>query len=362
MAEADSKIERANNPVETPQPKTIKRSHTRFAVMISVPLLLAAITGYFWYTSGRSAETDNAYVQQDKVAVATEVGGKIIAVYVKENQQVKVGDLLYKIDPKPYLISIAQADAQIAQAEVTVGTLRSTLATNDSEIAAARDSVKFAQENYARNDALMRRGFNTRTNMDSAHHNLVQAQQDLQSAQASAAEDRARMATGSANTGQAPAIAAALATKAQAELQLSRTEVRAPVAGTATQMSNLHVGQMLVVGLSAVTIVSSNKSWIEANFKETDLNKMRPGLRANVKIDAYPGMNLKGHVESLGAGTGSEFSILPAQNATGNWVKVTQRVPVRIAIDDKPARPLLAGLSASVTVLFGDSSRVQSGK
>jgi membrane fusion protein, multidrug efflux system len=362
MAEADAKIERAINAAEPAQPKTAKRNRSRFAVMLSLPLLLAAVGAYFWFTSGRTAATDNAYVQQDKVAVATEVGGKVIAVYVKENQTVKEGDLLYKIDPTPYLIAIAQADAQIAQAEVTVGTLRSTLAANDSEIAAARDSVKFAQENYARNDALMRRGFNTRTNMDSAHHNLVQAQQALQSAQASAAEDRARLATGSANTGQAPAIAAALAARAQAELQLSRTQVRAPAAGTATQMSSLHVGQMMVAGLSAVTIVSSSKSWVEANFKETDLNKMRPGQRAEVKIDAYPAMKLKGHVESLGAGTGSEFSILPAQNATGNWVKVTQRVPVRIAIEGRPAQPLIAGLSASITVFFSDGSRVQSGK
>ncbi|MEP7350453.1 MAG: HlyD family secretion protein [Sphingorhabdus sp.] len=358
MAEADAKlIEAEASAADVAQPPKEGGSWGRLALMLSVPLLLAIIGSYFYLTSGRIAETDNAYVQQNKVAIAAEVGGRIVAVYIKENQRVKAGDLLYKIDPQPYQIAIAQADAQIAQAEVQIGTLRSTLASNDSAIAAAHDSVKFAQETYNRNDALMRRGFNTRAAMDSAHHDLVQAQQELATAQAAAAEDQARLATGSAANGQNPEIAAAMATRAQAELQLSRTEVRAPTDGIVTQMSTLQVGQMMVTGLPAVTIVSSGESWVEANFKETDLNKMLPGQKAVVEIDAYPDLKLKGHVESLGAGTGSEFSILPAQNANGNWVKVTQRVPVRIAIDEKSPRPLLAGLSATITVTFNDRTK-----
>lgn len=365
MAEADAKIIEAETPAkdvaQPPQsePKP-KRNWFRLVLMLSVPLALAAVGLYFWLNSGRTAETDNAYVQQDKVAVAAEVGGRIIAVHVKENQKVKAGDILYEIDPQPYRIAIAQADAQIAQAEVQVTTLRSTLASNASSIAAARDSVKFAQENFNRNDALMKRGFNTRANMDAAHHQLVQAQQELQSAQAAAAEDKARLSTGSTTSGQNPAVAAALAAKASAELQLSRTVIRAPADGVATQTSSLQVGAMMVQGLPAVTIVISDKSWVEANFKETDLNKMLVGQKAEIEVDAYPGLKLKGHIESLGAGTGSEFSILPAQNANGNWVKVTQRVPVRIALDEKPSRPLRAGLSATVTVTFADGSKARS--
>lgn len=363
MAEADAKKIEAEAPAtDVAQPPKAKRNWFRLVLMLSVPIALAVMGIYFWMNSGHTAETDNAYVQQDKVSVAAEVGGRIIAVHVKEAQQVKAGDILYEIDPEPYRIAIAQADAQIAQAQVQVTTLRSTLATNVSAIAAARDSVKYAQENYNRNDALMKRGFNTRANMDTAHHNLVQAQQQLQAAEAGAAEDRARLSTGDAAGGQNPAIAAALAAKASAELQLSRTVVRAPADGVATQLSSLQVGAMMVQGLPAVTIVISNKSWVEANFKETDLNKMVVGQRAEVEVDAYPGLKLKGHVESVGAGTGSEFSILPAQNASGNWVKVTQRVPVRIALDEKSARPLRAGLSTSVTVYFDDGTRAKSGK
>lgn len=240
-----------------------------------------------------------------------------------------------------------------------VTTLQSGLASNASAIAAAQDSVRYAQQTYDRNAALMKRGFNTRANMDTANHALVQAKQNLASAQASAAEDRAKLSTGTETGGTNPQIAAALAQKAAAQLNLSRTEVRAPADGIATQTGSLQVGQMMVEGLPALTIVVSDKSWVEANFKETDLNKMLPGQRAEIEVDAYPGLKLKGHVESLGAGTGSEFSILPAQNANGNWVKVTQRVPVRIAIDEKSARPLLAGLSAHTTVYFEDEKKSQ---
>lgn len=339
-----------------------RRKWLRLGIMVSVPLVLLAIGAYFWMTSGRSASTENAYIQQDKVSIAAEVGGRITEVYVKENQHVKVGDLLYRIDAEPYRIAIAQANAQIAQAEVSVAALQQTAATAGSGIQAAQDSVRYAQQNYNRNDELMRRGFNTRANMDEAHHQLVQAQQALAQSQGEAAEDRARLQSGTTTNGQNPAIAAAMAARAQAELNLSRTEIRAPMDGVVTQTSSLQVGQMAVAGLPALTIVGSSKSWVEANFKETDIAKMLPGQRAEIEVDAYPDLKLRGHVESLGAGTGSEFSVLPAQNASGNWVKVTQRVPVRITIDEKSAKPLLAGLTVGVTVHFNDGTSAKAGK
>ncbi|API59871.1 secretion protein HlyD [Tardibacter chloracetimidivorans] len=331
-----------------------KKTWRRWALMLLVPLILLGAGGYMWIGSGRSASTDNAYVRADKVSVSSEVGGRIVAVYVKENQQVKAGDLLYRIDAEPYEIAIAQANAQIAQAQVDIATLRQTYAANTSSIAAARDVVTYAQQTYNRNLALMERGFNTRAKMDEAHHQLVQAEEDLRNAEAEAAEDRARLQSGTTTAGVNPVIAAAIAARDQAELNLARTEVRAPVDGIVTQASRLQLGQMAIEGLPALTIVASKRVWVEANFKETELAKMLPGQRAEIRIDAYPDLKLKGHVESLGAGTGSEFAILPAQNANGNWVKVTQRVPVRIAIDERSPRPLLAGLSATITVFTDD--------
>ena len=196
----------------------------------------------------------------------------------------------------------------------------------------------------------MQRGFNTRARLEAAQHDLSNAQSRLGTARSEALAAQAALATAPSAPGVNPAVAAAIAQKRKATLDLSRTEVRAPVAGTVSQSSRLQVGQMMVASLPALTIVISDKSWVEANFKETDLAEMRIGQLAQLRFDAYPRLKLKGHVASIGAGTGSEFSILPAQNATGNWVKVTQRVPVRIAIDEKSPRQLIAGLSAHVSV------------
>jgi membrane fusion protein (multidrug efflux system) len=196
----------------------------------------------------------------------------------------------------------------------------------------------------------MERGFTTKADFDAARHAVSQAQEKLRQVQADAAQAKSRLATSPSLPGKNPAVAAAEVQRDQALLNLSRTEIRAPVGGRVSQADRLVIGQMMVSGLPALSIVGESKSWVEANFKETDLAKMKVGQPADVKFDAYPGLNLKGHVESIGAGTGSEFSVLPAQNATGNWVKVTQRVPVRIAIDVPSSRQLIAGLSAEVTV------------
>lgn len=346
MAEADPTIAQNHDEGQPVQ----KRRWIRLAVMLSVPLLLLVGGFLYWQSLQGKVTTDNAYVQQDMVAVSAEVGGKIVEVFTHEDAQVKAGDLLFRIDPEPYQLQIAQANAAIASAQANVTALANSADLSGADIAAAREDIAFAKSRFARQEELMKRGFTTKADYDAAQHAVAQAEEELRQAQARQVAARAKLAEGSAVPGKNPQVAVAEAQRAGAELSLRRTEVRAPAAGRVAQADRLQVGQQLLPNLPVLTLVEEGSTYVEANFKETELAEMSVGQEAQLTFDAYPDMKLKGHVQSIGAGTGSEFSVLPAQNATGNWVKVTQRVPVRIKIDEKSPRPLLAGLSTHVTV------------
>ena len=199
----------------------------------------------------------------------------------------------------------------------------------------------------------MEKGFTTRARLQAAEHALSDARAKLANAEGDAIKAHAALSTAPGTSGINPGVLAGMVQKRKAAYDLIKTELRAPVGGIVSQSDRLQVGQMMMQGLPAVSIVVSDASWVEANFKETDMRNMRVGQPAELWLDAYPDIRLKGHIASIGAGTGSEFSVLPAQNANGNWVKVTQRVPVRIAIDGTPARPLIAGLSTHVRIDTG---------
>ena len=341
---AESSADGEAAPVKAP------RRWGRLALMALVPLLLIGGTLYYWRSLEGKVSTDNAYVQQDKVSVSAEVGGQIVAVMVREGQQVKAGEVLFVVDPAPYQIQIAQADAAIASAQANAIALANSSAMSGADISASREDIGFAQARLERQRALWSRGFTTKADYEAAQHQVAQAREELNLAEAKQAEARAKLSTGAQVPGVLPAVAAARAQRSAAELNLARTVVRAPMSGRITQADRMLIGQQLVSGLPVVTIVANGSSYVEANFKETELAEMQVGQAAEIKFDAYPDLTLKGHVALIGAGTGSEFSVLPAQNATGNWVKVTQRVPVRIAIDGGSPRPLIAGISSHITV------------
>jgi len=347
MAEADPDL--ASGVAEAPSEKPA-RKFLRPALMLAFPLALLAGGIVYWLGLQGKVTTDNAYVKQDKVSVSALVGGTIVEVRVRENQQVKAGDLLFRIDPEPFEIELAEARADIATAQADVTALAADSALSGADIAAARETIAFTEATFARQKALWDRGFTTKADYDAAQHAVAQAREALRLAEAQQREARAKLANGPAVPGENPRIAAAKARQAAAQLNLSRTEIRAPMDGLISQADRLQIGQQVIADLPMLTLVGIRGTYIQANFRETELPDMKVGQPARISFDAYPGMELKGHVASIGAGTNSEFSILPAQNASANWVKVTQRVPVRIAIDEKSPRELIAGLSVDVTV------------
>ncbi len=334
-----------------------KRNWGRLLLMLSLPLALCIGAVVYWRSLQGQVSTDNAYVHLDKVSVSGQVTGKIVEVLVRENQHVKAGDLLFRIDPEPYQLQMAQADASIAGAQASQASLANSSALSGADISAAQEQIAFARSNLQRQEALWKKGFTTKAAYEAALHQVAMGEEALRMALAKRDEAAAKLATGSQVPGVYPQLASARAQRSVAELSLRRTEVRAPVSGQVSQAGRLQLGQNLISGVPALTLVADGSAYIEANFKETDLADMRSGQPAEIRFDAYPGLVLKAHVASIGAGTGSEFSVLPAQNATGNWVKVTQRVPVRIVLDEPSPRALISGLSVKVKVFTDGRKR-----
>jgi len=329
--------------------KRARKKKTRWGIMLAIPLALLAVGLYWWLTSGTTVETDNAAVKQDIVSVSAQVNGPISGVLVKNGDQVKRGEVLFRIDPASFQVALEEAEARLAAARLQTTQLRTQAAGTGGDIIGATADLEIQRRALSRQAALLKSGFTTRADYDDAVAEVRKAETALADARARSANAGAALAPG-----EQPSVAQAQAAVDKARLDLTRTTIRAPMDGTIANADRLQVGQMAVVGLGMLSLVHSKSAWVEANFKEKDVGKIVPGQKARIKLDAYPGTTFQAHVQSVGAGTGSEFAILPAQNANGNWVKVTQRVPIRIAFDGNPGKPLIAGLSATATVYLQD--------
>jgi membrane fusion protein (multidrug efflux system) len=316
-------------------------------LMFAVPLLLLIGGGVYWMTSGGSVSTDDAQVKQDIVSVSPQVNGQIVEALVRNGARVKRGQLLFRIDPQPFRVALEQAEGQLAAARLQTSQLRTQASGTGADIVGEQANLAIKRNALGRQQALLKKGFTTRADYDDALNEVRTAEQQLADARARSANANAAIAPG-----EQPSIAQAQAAVDKAKLDLSRTDIRAPMDGVVENADNLQVGQMAVTGVGMLSLVRSQAAWVEANFKEKDVGKMVPGQRAKVVVDAYPGVDCPAHVQSVGAGTGGEFSLLPAQNANGNWVKVTQRVPVRIAFQCNSPKPMIAGLSVTATVYF----------
>src|SRR5947199_6661772 len=323
------------------------RGCPRSSLWLRVPALLIIGGAYMWLTSGGSVSTDDAQVKQDIVSVSPQVNGQIVQVFVRNGSRVRRGDILFRIDPQPYRVALEQAEAQLASAQLQTQVLKTTAAGTTGDIMGAEANLAIQRSALARQQALLKQGFTTRAAYEDALNEVKKAETQLADARARAANASAAVAPG-----EQPQIAQAQAAVDKAKLDLSRTDVRATMDGVIENADKLQIGQMAVIGIGMVSLVHSTSAWVEANFKEKDVGRMVPGERASVQVDAYGGEKFKGHVQSIGAGTGSQFSLLPAQNANGNWVNVTQRVPVRIAFNGTPSKPMIAGLSVTATVYF----------
>ncbi len=302
---------------------------------------------------GRFVSTDNAYIHATIVPVTAQVSGPISNVEIRDNERVRSGQILFAIDPRPYELALRQAEAMLDKARNDVAALKASYREKVTEIGQARSDRGFAERDWNRQRNLAARNVVSRARLDKARHDYVGATQKV----AMLREALARIAAslhGNPNIAvdDHPSVREVLARRDRARLNLDRTEVRAPVSGVVSAAPGR--GQYVTAGSPVFSLVAVDGLWVEANFKETELTHLRPGQPAAITVDTYPGREWAGRVDSVAQATGAVFSVLPAQNASGNWVKVVQRVPVRIAIADNRTQPILrAGLSVEVSVDTG---------
>jgi membrane fusion protein (multidrug efflux system) len=350
MSASDLHDESAADPAGAPPPKT-RIQRLRWPLMMLAPIALL-IAAYFYFSGGRYQSTDDAYTQAATASISANVAGRVLEIYVHDNQQVKRDEPLYRLDDAPFRIAVSDAQARLASARLQIASLKSTYRQKQVELHSAHDALSYAQLQFDRNSRLLTSGIASQAQHDQASNALDLARQQVANAEQQIAVALANLG-GDADIApeRHPLVQQAQASLDRAELDLSYTVVKAPADGIVTRVEQLQVGDYIAASTPVFALVSTVDVWIEANFKEPQLAHMQPGQSATVEIDRIPGKQFSAKVASLSPGTGSQFSMLPAENATGNWVKVVQRIPVRLQLADvDPGFRLQAGLSASVKV------------
>jgi membrane fusion protein (multidrug efflux system) len=339
------------------KPARSGRKRLRMILLVALPAIAALIGAGLYITGGRYISTDNAYVGAQKVLITPDISGKIVHVAVVEGQHVKPGDELFTLDAEPYRLALQQAQAKLDAARTDYSKLKTTLASLSTLVELAKKNVALKQSDVERKQKLLTSHATSQADVDTASSAYVTAQLQAQFAKQQLATTLSQL-LGDAKLPllQFPAYAQAKAALDDAQRNLDHTVVRAPMAGTATQVDNIQLGRFVAAGTPVLSVIDDGAPWVEANPKETDITYLRVGQKATLDVDSFPSHTFKGTVIAVSPGTGAQFSILPPQNATGNWVKVVQRVPVRIAFDkDEDTHLLRAGMSVNVEIDTGHS-------
>jgi membrane fusion protein, multidrug efflux system len=332
------------------------RRYRRVLLLVVLPMV-AAIAGFtFYLNGGRYVTTDDAYVGAQKVLITPDISGKIEKVVVREGQQVKEGDVLFEIDPVPIRLAVAQAKATLDQSRTTYDNLVANIKIYGKMQDLAQQGVDLKQRDVDRKTTLAKSNFGSQLDLDNAGTALVTASAQLQYLKQQLSNAKTQLlGNPELPLDQFPPYAQAKAALDQAERNLDHSVMRAPMGGIATQVEQIQLGRFVMAGSPVFSVIDTSAPWVDANLKESDFTYVATGQPVSIDVDAFPDHVFKGTIGSLSPGTGAQFAILPPQNATGNFVKVVQRVPVRIYFDsnDKYVRKLKAGMSAYTTIDTG---------
>ena len=331
------------------------RSLLRPVLMLGGIAVVAVGAAYYWVTGGRIVSIDDAYVRAAKLTVATDVSGLVAEVAVKDGQQVKKGQVLFRLDDRQFRIALDGARANLAQAMLSINAMKRDHQRMLHDVDARQSQVAADQASFDRYANLVKGGGVTRAEYDDARYKLQAEQQQVESLKVQAQVQVVRLGgNADVEAAQTPQVMQAQAQVDEAQRELDHTTVRAPFDGVTTQVESLQPGMYLAAATAAFGLVSTTDVWIEGNPKETDLTHVKPGDHVDFSVDTYPDVKWTGTVESIAPNAGSEFSVLPAQNSSGNWVKVVQRIPLRVHVDHHDGDPVLrTGMSAVLDIDTG---------
>ncbi len=323
----------------------------RLSLMVLGPLAVIIVGGYYYVIGGQYISTENAYVKADKIAISTNIPGRVIEVLISENDKVEAGQLLFRLNPEPYQIALNRATANLDGIKTEIRELQAVHRQKKAELKVQQSDLSYFQSEFDRQVKLKLRGVVSQSRLDEARRNVNSTKQRILAIRQEISRALARLGGDlSSPIEEHPLVQEAFAERERAALRLSWTRVRAPDTGIVTNIS-LEPGEFVREGTPIFSVVGTNNIWVEANLKETDLTHVKVGQDTVIQVDSYPNHVWRAKVESISMATGAEFSLLPPQNATGNWVKVVQRIPIKFKLLDSPYEPpLRAGMSVVVEI------------